>query len=99
MFYKIFVSVMLAAIVLLSLWMLRGRMLTPVRLGKNQRLSLVLTVSGRAEELENTVESLGWLIDNGTLHADIVVRDAGMDQETAAAAELLQRRGVIKIIY
>ncbi|MGN1003040.1 MAG: hypothetical protein ACI4PC_09735 [Oscillospiraceae bacterium] len=99
MYYKIFIAVMLAALILLSLWLLRGRLLTPVRLGKNQRLSLVLTVSGPAEELENTVESLLWLIDNGTLRGEILVRDAGMDPETAAAAELLQRRGAIKIIY
>lgn len=99
MFYRIFISIMLSVIVLLFLWLLRGKMFTPVRVGKNQRLSLVLTVSGRAEELENTVSSLRWLIDNGTLCGDILVRDAGMDRETANAAELLQRRGAIKIIY
>lgn len=99
MFYKVFVTLLIAAGVLLLLWMVRGVLLTPVRLGKNQRLSLVLTVTGRSPELENTVDALAWLMANGTLKADIVVRDAGMDEETAATAAVLERSGVIKMIH
>ena len=77
---------------------LNGVMLTPVRAGANERLSVVITVTGAAPELENTVDALLWLNQNGTLRAQVLVRDAGMEQETRRAAELLERRGAVKLI-
>ncbi|MCM1149856.1 MAG: hypothetical protein NC319_07210 [Butyricicoccus sp.] len=87
-----------AAALMLLLWLLRGVMLTPVRAGANERLSVVITVTGSAPELENTVDALLWLRQNGTLRAQVLVRDAGMEQETRRAAELLERRGAVKLI-
>lgn len=98
MLLKILFAVAAAAVLILVLWLLRGVMLTPVRTGKNQQLSVVLTVSGSSPELENTVDGLMWLRQNGTLHAQLVVRDAGMDRETREMAEILERKGAIRLI-
>ena len=98
MLLRILFAFAAAAVLMLLLWRLRGVMLTPVRLGINEHLSVVLTVSGAAPELENTVEALLWLNHNGTLRAQLFVRDAGMDSDTRQAAELLERRGVVKLI-
>ena len=99
MVWKTALALLAAVILGLFWWYLRGLLLTPVRLGKEEKLSLVLTVSGPAPELENTVDALLWLIRNGTLSGQIVLRDAGMDAETRHAAELLEQRGVIKWIH
>ncbi len=99
MLIKVIAAVGVTAILMLILWLLRGTMLTPVRFGKNEHLSLVITVSGAAPELENTVDSILWLIQNGTLRGQIVLRDDGMDENTRHTAELLERRGVIKLIH
>lgn len=98
MLLKILFAVAAAAVLILVLWLLRGVMLTPVRTGKNQQLSVVLTVSGSSPELENTVDGLMWLRQNGTLHAQLVVHDAGMDRETREMAEILERKGAIRLI-
>ena len=99
MLIKAMIGLVGAAGLVLLLWRLRGAMLLPVRLEKNQRLDLVLTVGGGGPPLEHTVASLRWLIENGTLPAQLVLRDAGMDEENRSAAELLSRRGEIKLIH
>ena len=98
MLLNIVIALLAALGLTLLLWLLRGVMLTPVRLGKHQQLALVLTVSGESPELENTVDRLLWLMENGTLRGQLLLRDAGMDPETRQVAELLDRRGVIKLI-
>lgn len=98
MLLRILFTFAAAVVLMLLLWLLRGAMLTPVRTGANEHLSVVLTVDGAAPELENTVDALLWLSQNGTLRAQLLVRDAGMDHETRRAAELLERRGAVKLI-
>ncbi len=98
MLLRILFALSVAVALMLLLWLLRGVMLTPVRVGVNERLAIVLTVCGPAPELENTVEALLWLNHNGTLRAQLLVRDAGMDSDTRHTAELLERRGVVKLI-
>lgn len=91
MFWEIFVSALIAGAVIFVLWGLRGVMLTPVRVGKATRLTTVLTVTGGEPELEECVDAMLWLRANGTLPGRIVIEDAGMNEETRAAAELLAR--------
>ena len=98
MLLKLLFAFAAAAALMTLLWLLRGVMLTPVRAGANERLSVVITVTGAAPELENTVDALLWLSQNGTLRAQVLVRDAGMEEETRRAAELLERRGAVKLI-
>ena len=91
MFWEIFLSVLIAGAVMFVLWGLRGVMLTPVRVGRNSRLTMVLTVTGDEPQLESGVDALLWLRANGTLPGRIVLVDGGMNEETRAAAELLAR--------
>lgn len=89
MFIKILVSALIAAAVVFLLWAVRGAMLTPVRVGRSTRLAVTLSVTGREPCLEETVDALLWLRANGTLPGRIVIEDAGMDDETRAAAALM----------
>ena len=98
MLLRILFAFAAAAALMILLWLIRGVMLIPVRVGANERLSVVVTVTGAAPELENTVDALLWLRRNGTLRAQILVRDAGMEPNTRQAAELLERRGTVKLI-
>lgn len=98
MVFRILFVFAAAAAAMMLLWLMRGVMLMPVRVGTNERLSVVITVTGAAPELENTVDALLWLGRNGTLRAQVLVRDAGMEQNTRKAAELLERRGAVKLI-
>ena len=95
---KMLLSFAVAAAVVVLLWYARGAALTPVRLGKNERLAVVLTVTGAAPGLEHTVDGLLWLRQNGTLRARLLVRDAGMDGSTRRVAELLEGKGCIELM-
>ena len=86
------VAILAAAIVLLLLWMLRGAVLLPVRLGKELSLTLVLRASGSGDGLEQAVRALLWMMENGTLSGTIVIEDAGLSPEAREAAALLQAR-------
>lgn len=96
--FKILLALSAAIAVVLLAWRLRGVMLMPLYLGEHEKLTLVLTVSGPAPTLERTVDGLMWLRQNGTIRGQIMVRDAGMDEETRRAAEILERRGAIRLI-
>lgn len=97
MFFNVLLSLAIALAVFVIIWLLRGIILTPVPKGKNMAMRVVIEVSGEAFELENTVDALLWLRNNGTLDAEIEVRDSGMGEETAKVAQLLKRSGIIEI--
>lgn len=86
------------ALAAVCIWLARGRLLTPVAVGAGDRLCVVIDASGSAYELENTVEGLLWLNGNGTLRAEILVRDCGMDSAARAAAAILARRGKVRLL-
>ena len=87
-----------ALAVMLLLWAARGAALTPVRPGKNERLAVVLTVTGADPGLEQTVDGLLWLRQNGTLRARLLVRDAGMDEDPRRAAEMREKKGCVELM-
>ena len=70
------------------LWMLSGALLTPVRSGRDTRITLVVQARGDAPELENLL----WLRESGTAAADILLVDCGLTEEAAALAERLARQ-------
>lgn len=72
---------------------------SPVPKGGNMRLSTVIAVHGSAPELESTVKALLWLRESGRLDAEIVLRNCGMDADTAEVAEKLAREGSAKLIF
>ena len=97
MLYKIFISLLVSGILVFALWIVRGVLLTPIVIGRNESIRIILTVRGKSPCLQHTVESLMWLRDNGTLAGEIIVEDKGMDDETRQIAEILQRNGEITL--
>lgn len=91
MLTELILSAVICAAVIIGIWLLRGVLLTPVVHGRNQRMTVEITVSGSSPELENTVNGLLWLAENGTLRADIVITNNGMDEDTRKAAGLLAK--------
>ena len=91
-------AAIIAFAIMAVLWFIRGILLTPVKLGKNQRLTLFLSVSGSSPELEGVINSLNWLIDNGVICGDVILRLETDDPETLQQANLLLASGRIKNI-
>lgn len=88
MFVRILISALIAAAVIIALWALRGFLLMPLKLGKNTSLVLKLRVEGAEPRLEQMLDGILWLRENGTLPADIVIEDCGMDSETREVARI-----------
>lgn len=74
------------------LWMLGCALLTPVRSGRDTRITLVVQARGDAPELENLLRGALWLRESGTAAADILLVDCGLTEEAAALAERLARQ-------
>ena len=76
-------------------WLLRMlgcALLTPVRSGRDTRITLVVQARGDAPELENLLRGALWLRESGTAAADILLVDCGLTEEAAALAERLARQ-------
>jgi len=91
MLWKLFAAFLAAGAVVYFLWLLRGLLLTPVHLGKNESLQLVLRITGPEPALENSVNTLLWLVEDGVLPGELIIEDGGMDEETRRVAALLAR--------
>lgn len=87
----IIVAIALCGGIFLLIWALRGVMLTPVRQGKNTRLTVFMRVMDGEPGLEETLRSLCWLVENGTLRADIVADCSEADEETKKFAAMAAR--------
>ena len=59
------------------LWMLGCALLTPVRSGRDTRITLVVQARGDAPELEQLLRGIRWLRESGTLMADVLLVDCG----------------------
>ena len=66
------------------LWMLSGALLTPVRSGRDTRITLVVQARGDAPELENLLRGIRWLRESGTLMADVLLVDCGLTDDARA---------------
>ncbi len=91
MFTKLLVSALIAAIIIFLVWLLRGAMLTPLRVGRNTAMTVRLEVKGHDPHLEETLNGLLWLRNNDNLPAEIEIVDVGMDEETREVARLAAR--------
>jgi len=76
----------------------KTRLLSVCKMGKNIRLSTVISVSGSSVELEQTVKSLEHLRASGRLDGEIIIRNCGMDDDTAAVAEKMAESGRVRLI-
>ena len=66
--------------------------------GENIGIETVICVRGNAPELEQTVKGILHLYENAGLQAELMIKDCGMDAETALCAEKLWEQKGIKII-
>ncbi len=81
----------LCLVLLLALWLFSARLLTPVKKCRGACLHAVVSASGEADALEQSVRGLLWLIHSGRLDCDILIVDAGLSTQALAKAELLAR--------
>ena len=89
MTYVIFVLIAAALCFLLLLRLVMGHCPVRVRLGRNSRCCLHLSVIGREPKLEKSVRSLLWLLRQSGLNCGIVIEGHGLDQDTRATAQSL----------
>lgn len=91
-------AALIAFVLMMALWFIRGMLLTPVKLGKHQRMTIFLLVDGESPELEGVVNSLNWLIDNGVIPGDVIIKLETDDPETLQQARILLDSGRVKNI-
>jgi len=91
MLFEIVTAFIIAGTLILFVWLLRGMLLMPLTKGKHTKMTVVVKVQGREPCLEQTISGLNWLSSNGTLPANVVIVDDGMDEETRTVAEHLSR--------
>lgn len=89
MLFELIGTFLVAGAVILFIWLLRGLLLMPLKIGKHTKMTTVLHVTGHEPALEQTVKGLCWLRANGSLPGSVVILDDGMDTETAAVARKL----------
>ena len=74
------------------LWMLGCALLTPVRSGRDTRITLVVQARGDAPELEQLLRGIRWLRESGTLMADVLLVDCGLTDDAVMLCERTARR-------
>lgn len=62
----------------LLIWLMRGIMVTPVPTDENTELYMVVAVKGDGTNLEQTLQSLEWISDEGKIPMTLVVCDCGL---------------------
>lgn len=82
-----------AALLTGILWEIKTRLYRRSVGGKKTRVTVIVTSEGSPGELEQSVKGLLWLMETGAMASgtDIVIKDAGMDGETAHMARILVR--------
>lgn len=65
---------------LLIIWLLRSLLATPVPKNDNTLLHMVIAVKGDGSCLEQTMQSLMWLRNEGSIPMELIVCDCGLDE-------------------
>lgn len=91
-YLEVIITLIISAAVIGAVWLIYGRLMTPVRAGKGEKLYAVIRAQGAAPELERTVEGLLWLISSGRVYMELIIADGGMDGEGLKKAEILARK-------
>ena len=89
---QIVIAALMCAALGILFWILKGKMITPVKAYGDFRLAMVIRVSGEAPELEHTVDGLLWLCDNGTADFDIIIADSGLETDARKMTELIVKK-------
>lgn len=86
------IAVVSAAVLFGVIWTVYGSLRTPVRPGRGTQVHTVVTATGRAEGLEQSLRGLIWLTENGFVVTRILLVDRGMDEEGLTLARLLTKK-------
>lgn len=93
---KMFIQITLCVLLILGFaWLLRMlscALLTPVRSGRDARLTLVIRARGDAPELEQLLRGIRWLRESGTLTAEVLLVDCGLTEDALALCARAERR-------
>ena len=90
--WQILIAVAAVSVIFGVIWSLFWSLKTPVRCGHGTGMSTVLTVQGGAEGLEQTLKGLVWLHENGTMSGQILLVDAGLNDEGRILARLILKK-------
>ena len=85
------VTIFISFVIILAVWLIYGRLVTPIKGGKGEKLYLVVCARGSTPDLSHTAKSLRWLRKNGRLDTDLIIADSGMDAESRKMAEIIAR--------
>ena len=91
-FLQIPIAVAAIAIIFWVIWSLLGSLKTPVRSGQSTGVTTVVTVQDSGEGLEQTLKSLIWLQENGTMPGQIILADAGLNDEGKILTRLIVKK-------
>lgn len=85
----VILSACLACLALL--WLIARIMQTPVRFGRSSTGYVLIIISGAEPRLEQTLNGLLWLNDNGILRCRIIVCGSELDEDTRFVASAMAR--------
>jgi len=92
-FLQIIIALLVVATLFGAFWALCGRLRTPVhRTRGTTTVHTILSVRDGADGLEQTIEGLMWLMENGTMEGQILIADCGMNEEGRALARLAVKK-------
>ena len=87
----IIVTIVIIGACCFAVWYIKGVTLKPI-VGNNTALKICIHAWDEANDLEHTVQSILWLMDNGSLYGDILICNAGMAEEACAKAKTLEKQ-------
>ena len=87
--FEIIITLLISFLIIGVIWLLYGRLVTPIKAGKGEELYFVVYVNGSSPDLSRTAKGILWLLNSGRIKTDIIIADGGMDEESRKMAELL----------
>ena len=92
-FLQITIALLAGAVLFGAFWALHGKLRTPIRgMRGTTAVHTVLSVRDGADGLEQTIEGLMWLMQNGTIEGQILIADCGMNEEGRELARLAVKK-------
>lgn len=86
---EILITIILGSVVAYIMYKFYLFALSPVKLCKAARIWTILEICGSCPEIEQTVDGVMWLSQQGVLNSEILILDCGMDSETRELAEFV----------
>lgn len=71
------------------LWLIARIMQSPVKFGRSSTGYMLINISGAEPRLEQTLNGLLWLNDNGILRCRIIIIGTELDEETGFVARAM----------